>query len=173
MIPMVKKPDYEGCIGKAWQADLVAVRKAHDVAEADDGTIDVWLLEAPGAHPVWHSYTLVLIHLRPMPDGRPTRFYLEGATHEIWLHAMNPDIDRERFLTDMKPQDIAGELTGGWLEPKNFASQLICESDDAARKLILEMAVKPVCDGVLSPDTDYVRHWHMRFGDNMLKKEYR
>ena len=117
------------------------------------------VVEAPWAHPIWHSYAVILVHLRPLPDGRPTKFYLAAATHEIWLYALDPDQPRQPMIEFGQPK---------WLTPMNFGAQFIAASDEAA-KLKVEEAVQDIVAGKLSPDTDFIRHWAYRFGDNMLK----
>lgn len=148
---------------KAWRVDLAEARTARKVAAESDATLDIWIVEAPWAHPAWHSYGIVLIHLRPMPDNRPTKIYLAGATHEMWVYALDPREDRNVMLR-----------TGGlaWLQPSNFAAQFIEPSDEAAQARI-EKAVHRICEGKLSPDTDYIRHWMHLFGDHMIKDKAR
>lgn len=158
--PVSAAPDLVGHVGRAWKQDLDAMRRKLGVRAEDDGALAIWIVEAPWAHLAWHSYVLVLVHLRPMPDGRATVFHLEGATHELWLYAANPDTPREPV--------IRGEATFNVLHPCNFAAQLIEASDEAALAKI-EAAVRDVIDGRLSPDTDFRRTWADRFGWNMMK----
>src|SRR5215831_4724961 len=81
-------PDIIGHHGRAWKCHLDEGRRIKDARPEDDATLAHWVIEAPWAHPCWHSYSLVLIHLRPMPDGRETKFYLPCASHEMWLYAL-------------------------------------------------------------------------------------
>lgn len=146
--------------GRAWLCDLAAVRQSIGVGADQDGTLAHWIVEAPEAHPLWHSYSIVLVHLRPMADGRKTLIYLDDATHEIWLMAIDPKANRNRMLTKVVPAP--------WLEPKNFAAQFIEASDDLARERV-QRAVTMICVGALNPDTDFNRHWEALFGSNMMK----
>jgi hypothetical protein len=156
-------PALEGPHGKAWLVDLSAMRKQANVAEEEDGTIAGWLIEAPWAHPIWHSYALILVHLRPLTDfAKEPKWYLEGASHEMWLYALDPALDRERALSDIKV------FAKGWMTPKNFAAQLKLESDHAAIETIKVRGIQPILHGALSPDSDYMRVWASIFGDNML-----
>jgi hypothetical protein len=155
-------PALEGPHGKAWLVDLAAMRKQANVAEEQDATIAGWIIEAPWAHPIWHSYALILVHLRPMDPPIATNMYLEGASHEMWLHALDPALDRERALSDIKV------FSKGWMTPKNFAAQLKLESDHAAIETIKVRGILPILHGALSPDSDYMRVWASIFGDNML-----
>ena len=101
--------------GRAWTVDLAALRTTLGVKAEDDAGVAQWVVEAPWAHPLWHSYLLALVHLRPMPDGRPTKLYLIGATHELWLYALNPEHPREPL--------IVGKNGARYLQPINFAAQ--------------------------------------------------
>ena len=64
--------------GKAWRFDLDAIRMRMKADPASDAAVDAWLIEAPWAHPVWHSYLVMLIHLRPIPGYR-TADHLQSA----------------------------------------------------------------------------------------------
>ena len=162
--PINLTPTLSGSASRAWRCDLDALRKRHNRAPEDDGTVAMWVIEAPWAHPIWHSYHMALIHLRPMPDGRRTRIYLEGATHEIWLHALDPEGKRQPLIEGF----MWGPETCQPLTPKNFAAQFTEPGDEAATARC-EKAIQRICDGALSPDTDYIRHWMHLFGSNMLK----
>lgn len=166
--PVKAAPVIHGAHGRAWLCDLEAGRRQLGVRPEDDGTLAIWIVEAPWAHPAWHSYSIVLVHLRPIPGRRlatPTKFYLPLATHELWLHALDPDQELDSV--------IATGLPGSrWLQPKNFAAQIVEIDDDLARERI-RRAVEDICAGKLSPDTDHQRAWVDRFGNNMIKPEYR
>jgi hypothetical protein len=163
--PIATAPDLSGPHGRAWKCNFTEGWRIMGVRPEEDATLVHWLIEAPWAHPAWHSYSLVLVHLRPLPDGRDTFFYLPCASHEMWLWAIDAGEDR-------RPLIATGVVQGHWLQPQNFAAQFTEESDAAALARI-ERAVQEICDGVLSPDTDFKRDWVKRFGDNMIKLEYR
>jgi hypothetical protein len=159
--PISARPVIAGKHGKAWLCDLAEARRRLSVRDEDDGTLAHWIVEAPWAHPVWHSYSIVLVHLRPMPDGRKTLIYLDDASHELWVMACDPNKDRNGVLA-------GGSVDGLWLYPKNFAAQFIEITDELAQERV-KRAVEAVCDGRLSPDTDFISAWAQLFGDNMLK----
>jgi hypothetical protein len=148
-------PTLVGPHGRAWKVDIDEVYQRRGITR--EAEVAEWVVEAPWAHPVWHSYVLVVIHLRPMP-GPAVKLFLDGATHEVWVLALDPDSSREKMIT-------TGEMVP--LRPMNFAAQIIEPSDDAAAARI-EKTVRSICDGKLSPDTDFVASWAARFGDNML-----
>lgn len=161
--PVRLAPDLAGTVGQAWLCDLNAVRRKAGVGGAvgddKDGCIAHWLIEAPWAHPIRHTYSLAVVHLRPM--GKPIKFYMPNATHELWLYATHPDFDREKAIA-------GGNYSGMWLEPINFSAQFVEISDDLARARA-RAAVQLVCEGKLNPDTDFVSQWIALFGNNMRK----
>lgn len=160
--PLNVPPSMVGKMGRAWQCDLDAARcKLVDRAR-QDATVAHWIVEAPWAHPVWHSYSLVVVHLRDLPGLCPPLLYLDGATHEMHVYAIDPDADRERMLTS--PIDFSC-----WLSPLNFAAQFRAPSDAVAASRVCQ-TVALICDGRLSPDTDFMRDWVQLYGDNMLKR---
>lgn len=152
-------PTIEGRRGRAWQLDLAALRRRRAAIDLSrDCTLAIWLIEAPWAHPLWHSYTLILMHLRPVPDLE-TIIHLPGATHELWLCALDPDQPRQAMLETGRAMR---------LEPLNFAAQIIEPSDDAARDAV-RFPVELICAGRLSPDTDFIRAWVHLFNDSMVR----
>lgn len=166
--PITSAPDFVGSSGRAWVCRPPLYRKEPGYREGNYADVASWVIEAPRAHPFWHSYYITLVHLRPLPDNRPTIFYLDGATHEFWLHALAPDGSRQKL--------IDGHPSGGeacnLLVPLNFAAQFI-EPSDANAMRRCEAAIQRICDGTLSPDTDNIRAWMYLFGDNMVKDKKR
>src|SRR5439155_17899329 len=124
-----------------------------------------YVIEAPWAHPAWHSYSLSVIHMRPIGalDGQyPVQRYVEDATHEFLLAALNPEIDRNAMLIGK----IAREAV---LMPANFGAQFRAE-DDASTVARMDATVAEITSGALSPDTDFRNLWVARFGDAMVKR---
>jgi len=120
----------------------------------------LWLIEAPWAHPFWHSYALSLINLAVVPPDAPYPpiIYLPGATHEMVLLALDPESPRQPMIDG---------LDFRLLTPANFAAQMIMP-DDAAAIANVERALGLIADGQLSPDTDFIRDWVRLFGDSMM-----
>jgi hypothetical protein len=160
--PVAKAPDIEHMFGKAWLVDISTLRK-QETPPPPDATVAMWVVEAPWAHPAWHSYLVFLIHLRKMDDSVETLLYVDGATHEMHVYAMAPEADREALIagTDIK-------YINGVLHPVNFAAQFIAADDEAAKARV-QVSVNSICLGALSPDTDYRQKWVMLYGDNMMK----
>lgn len=159
--PIAVPADIDCPHGKAWRCNLTEGHRINRIRPDDDATLVHWIIEAPWAHPAWHSYSLVLIHLRPLPEGRSSLIYLPGASHEMWLFALDPKRDRRPLIASCTPDR-------NFMEPANFMAQFIARNDEGALSRI-ERAVEDICDGRLSPDTDFRREWIARFGDNMVK----
>jgi hypothetical protein len=155
------EPVLRGDHGRAWLCDTSVGLVKMNLKPEQDATICHWVVEAPAAHPAWHSYSLHCQHLRPMP-GHEIKFYLDGATHEMVVFALNPRLPRRGMIED-------GIVAGRWLTPPNFAVQFIESNDDDACERV-KKAVQEILDGKLSPDTDYRAVWAARFGSNMLKQ---
>ena len=159
--PLTTEPAVTGSAGRAWAIDLI--RRRGMLAANGHATPEVgsWIVEAPWAHPAWHSYWIMVMHLRELPGVAMPTFYVEGATHELWVYAINPEMERQPMLeTGMIPV----------LTPMNFAAQITAEHDGAAHDLV-EQAVKMICEGTLSPDTDFRQQWVTLFGDGMIRRE--
>jgi hypothetical protein len=156
---MKTPPDKEGAFGRAWRCDLDAL---HVALKTKPGTTLVsWIVEAPWAHPVWHSYNLYLVHLRPEPGIPDAVCYLPDATHEFMLFALDPTIPREQQLRERR---------AAWLHPGNFGAQLVKTSDEEALAEI-EGAVDMIIAGELNPDTDARYQWRRLFGSAMIRGE--
>jgi hypothetical protein len=147
---------------KAWLLPVEEVAKRSDIPKDWAATVQIWLIEAPWAHPMWHSYILSLIHLRPIEGVKPPVIHLKGATHEMMLWALDPQADR-------RPLMDGTAIRMPFLSPANFAAQLTARTDEDAC-IRVRNAVQRIADGKLSPDTDYLRLWIRLFGDNMIKR---
>lgn len=145
-------PDITGAAGRAWLYSRLPDRP--DVT----ATIRSWIVEAPAAHPLWHSYFIGVIHLRDIPGVVPATILLPGATHEVFVYALDPR------------QPAAPDLEVRWLRPINFAGQWIASDDERAIAKV-EGCVRDICDGRLSPDTDWMQHWIARFSASHVKGE--
>lgn len=164
------KPDFSGPSGRAWLCNHGNLQEQEGDEGGPDATVGMWLIEAPEAHPLWHSYVLVLVHLRTLPgrEEEEVTFHLDGATHQLLLNALDPKGSRQSLVDcDLKAKNKCAIL-----HPLNFAAQFIEITDNLARERCVS-AVQAICDGKISPDTDYMWQWLGLFGNNMLKPEYR
>ncbi len=101
------------------------------------------LLYRPEAHPLWHSYQVSLVHLRPMEGVRDGSLTSPDATHEIHIFALDPE----------STPDPADPSTIERLRPPNLVYQLRGRTDDGALD-IFRAFVADLSSGVLNPDTD-------------------
>jgi len=149
----MKTPDIEGPHGQAWKFDMEKIAKKRNKPHA--GLAD-WCIKASWAHPFWHSYSLSLIHLRPVSGLPVPIIHLPGATHEMFLFALDPTWEMK---LDERPPI---------LNPVNFVAQFIERDDKSAIKRI-EQSVIEIVHGELSPDTDFMQHWIHRYGASNVK----
>ena len=166
--PITLRPVFEGPHGQAWLVDLAGYCARQSIPRDSLALVRWYIIEAPWAHPTWHSYSLSLVHLRPMlrkGEYIPVIRHVEGATHEFILTALNPLIDRNALL-------IGKLVPEAFLLPHNFAAQWRTV-DDAAAKDLMDSTVTDIVRGRLSPDTDFREQWVQRFGNAMLLQEYR
>jgi len=156
--PIARVPDLAGEHGCAWMSNDMAARKYLGMSEA---SLVCWFIEAAWAHPIWHSYALSLVHLRQLEGFPENLIYLDGATHEMALFALDPKTPRE-------PQ-VEGRAKLAALSPINFAAQFIEISDELALDRI-KRTIQMILNRELSPDTDFIRSWVRLFGDNMMRE---
>lgn len=116
-----------------------------------DATVGLFIVRVPGAHLCWDHWALSVIHLRPMPDVPPATKRFETATHEFMILALNPEQPLPALSVD-------SGWRLHWLSPIDVVEQFAAR-DDATADNILELAVRAVVDGHLSPDQDYRQVW--------------
>lgn len=162
--PITSDPVLQGDHGKAWLCDIKVGHGIMNIPDDQDACICHWVVEAPWAHPAWHSYSIFCQHLRSIPGyDQPVLFHLPDATHEMLVFALDPRKDRQSMID-------TGVVEGRWMQPANFGAQFIELDDDLARERI-KSTVQEIIDGKLSPDTDHISMWRHRYGGNMMKKE--
>jgi hypothetical protein len=111
-------------------------------------TVCTWLLTAPHAHPAWSQYMLGVVRLRDVPGFPPPKREFDGATHELFVVALNPEHG------PMTAERIGRLQVGGgvpYLTPVNIAHQI--EGTDEEALHLAEMAATGVVHGVLPPET--------------------
>jgi hypothetical protein len=123
----------------------------------------VWLVTAAWAHPLWQQYEIALYDLTTETDDGPPILYLEGATHEVVVHALHPDFPLDRLPRPGETPNDAEKIHH--LIPPNHAYQFVAESDAAAEQRIQEI-VDGINAGMVSPDTDFRRDWDFLFRDD-------
>jgi hypothetical protein len=153
------KPDKQTDFGAAWKVDVESIRLDH--LGKVDATVAAWILFCPWAHPAWHNYAVLVIHLRPVEGLGKPKINLPGATHEVWVYALDPDKDpdpRNPMKTVLTPPNFIGQWT-------SQARRNPVDLDrDATEKV--ERHLDEILAGELSPDTDYRHEWVRRFSDS-------
>lgn len=114
-------------------------------------TLAAWIVHAPSYHVAWHSYLISVVHLRNLPGLPKVVKYDERATHEVGVLALAPE---------QPPLTPGGPIK--YLTPPNYMEQFLAVDDDAAVAHVLR-AVVDICNGDLSPDTDFRADWLRRF----------
>lgn len=116
-----------------------------------------WLITAPWAHPAWSQYALVLIDLTT-PSDQPPVIFLDGATHELLLFALNPSHPATSAQTMVEHGPFHP------LSPPNHGYQFKADSD-AAAVTRLQKIVDDIEGRCLSPDSDFRAAWDAMFRD--------
>lgn len=116
-----------------------------------------WLIHAPGAHPFWSQYLLLLYDLLTPTEASP-KIYLPGATHEFLLFSVNPD---EHYSQETTIKDSIGVL-----DPPNHGYQFRAE-DNLEAQARLSMVVNMIITGELNPDSDARAAWDALFHDGV------
>ena len=138
-------------------SDAFAVSRIDQVGGIRSAT---WIVEAPWAHPAWDEYLILLIDLTGTAEGvSDPHIMLYGATHEVQVWALAPSKTyiRKIHLDPMEWRFIR-------LEPMNHAYQFIADSYEDAWKRVNDL-VGDIGLRRLSPDTDAIRDWNLRFRD--------
>jgi hypothetical protein len=151
-------PNLIGTHGQAWVPDNETIARKHPDRPSIDLRTGTWIVHIPSANPHWSYYMISCISLRDVPGIPSAIRYLDNATHEIVVAAINPG--------SPPPLDDVIQC----LYPINFVGQFIAKDDEAAR-LQIEVSIKEIINGILSPDTDFVSQWVERYGDHCLYKQ--
>ena len=117
-----------------------------------------YVVEAPKYHPFWSQYWFAIAHLRQIDGEPPVEFTMGGATHQIWVLALDPNhkLDIKGLIPpDNKPARIDPPHI---LTSQNHAFQITAPDDAAAAERLVNL-VGMVCQGQLSPDTDFRAHF--------------
>lgn len=107
------------------------------------------VVDFPGAHPVWHSYYLAIVHLRAVEGLPDADLAHPRSTHEISIFAMDPAVP----IPDGAPIPPQPR----WLlTPPNLVHQLRGHTDATALAVFGDFA-EAIAQRRLSPDTDQRR----------------
>lgn len=125
-------------------------------------TVTSYLVTAPGYHPAWDRYLLLVVRLRDdVPGFPPPIRQFDGATHELTIMALNPD---GQYIRDKVTECMANGSGLRFLEPQSLSLQFIAtdeEMDDLA-----EWACIGICQMAMSPEKvhNYADHKSMWLG---------
>src|SRR5574340_355778 len=126
-----KKPDLQGRFGKAWKQDeKSSIKRNPDFKPQSESTLIGWIVYGPSYHPLWDYYYIGCVFLKDIEGMPPAIIHLEGATHEVFVIALNPD--------------HTPALNDGlyMLTPINFSAQFISTDEEALKKM--EDAVREI-----------------------------
>ena len=160
--PIMADPYLDCGETKVWAIDLNAYvqwrRDQNDELFAEP--IALYLVEAPWAHPVIHSYTVSVIHLREASAKKPITVYLDGATHELAIASLRPKCNRNLLVDgDFSEKPV--------VFPLNFSAQFIADSDEIAAARVWE-SVLAITRQDISPDRDFMEDWIIRYNSSMV-----
>lgn len=148
-------PTIENGKSRAWQVDIGRLR--HPVLQRHP-CIALWLIEAPWAHALWHSYILSLAKLTVIDERGTPAADINAASHEIVLFALDPHYRRQTLLDAIEVHELA---------PPCFVGQFHEVATGEAVQRV-RLVVQSICAGLLSPDTAARVQWTALFGANMI-----
>jgi len=143
----MRDPDIKGPYGRAWFFN------SKDPKRPDhEACLGSWLVNVPGAHPLWAHWLVTIIHLRDIPGVKPAYKKYAEAEHEFSIWSINPETCPE--------PDPDKSLEGfPILSPYDVQEQFHGISDrDAFR--VAERCVLAIVNGQVSPDQDFRPMWH-------------
>ena len=149
---------YTGTHGRAWPCNRAAALRAARVKAGADAVIADWIITTPAAHHLVHTCHLALLHLRPGPAGDDVRISVPGATHELWVMAMDPRAPREDLVhgTALPVHHYYAQV---------FAAQIVA-ADDADAIARMAATITLIVNGDLNPVDQ--PQWIELFGDAMV-----
>lgn len=147
----MRSPDKSRIGGRAWHLPAAT---DEDIARNPDyaASIDGWLLNVPGAHPIWHYWVLWAVSLHDLPNqSRPPARHYIGAEFEIGIYSIDPERcpwpDPDEYRKGCPP-----------LHPVDLVYQSHGLTDDQI-KTIVGLMVDQMVTGQMSPDSDYSEAW--------------
>lgn len=139
----MKEPEYQGVGGWcAWRVQAEPITKDHEAG------IGLYLLFCPGAHLMWSYWVIAVYHLRDLEGFTPANKRFPEATHEIMFGALSPDVNP------------LVEEPHKWLhiQPYDLIKQIEVPTDTDALGIV-QMCIKKIMTGKVSPDQDFRRYW--------------
>lgn len=142
-----REPDFIGPRGRAWAGPSRDDQKQPGWSAC----LGFWLMDIVGAHPFWSWWYVTVIHLRPIPGARDAALRVPGATHEVVIAALNPELGEPPLA--FVPFHGYGAMT-----PFDLMHQ-VAGLEDADAQRIGGLVVRACVDGLISPDQDHRARW--------------
>lgn len=112
-------------------------------------TVCGWLVEGP-FHILLGQWDVIAVHLRPFEGGPQAVIRVEGASHEIMILSLDPE-------HPVSPEER--ERGEGKIIQIEVQEQVVGLTDEQAAELV-ELCVRSIVDGRMSPDRDWRQPWH-------------
>lgn len=123
---------------RAWRLPITTI--SADVAR--------WLLEVPGAHPLWRHWVLSVAHTRPVAGLPVVPVIVPGTSHQMTIATVHPhhlpDPNSVVPFPVLTPADVIAP----------FASR-----SDAGAVALAERCVRLIVAGTMSPDQNHRQAW--------------
>ena len=152
--------DRAGNHGVAWRCNRAAALRHHRMKAHHDPVIADWIVTAPDAHDLVHSCHIALMHLRAVHARDAVQIAVPGATHELWVMALDPAAPR------------AAIVHGRALPLHHYFAQVFCAQiaapDDPEAITRITAAIALILNGDLNPVDQ--PQWIELFGDAMVAK---
>lgn len=145
----MRTPDQMGKAGQAWRL----------VASNPIACLEGWLVQRPGAHPLWEWWVASVVHLREEPGLPPAAKSYPKAQYEFQIRTLDPEFRADPDLWDLGYR---------FLEPADVIEQFHGVTDDQARFVCTE-SVRRIVDGGISPDSDYRSSWSIEIQDRVQR----
>jgi hypothetical protein len=138
----MREPFVAGNYARAWSVKW----DANDLQ--NEACLGCYLIEG-NFHPFWTQWCISVVNLRDVPGFPPAIKKKPEYTHELMIVAANPDI---KLNPDIRPDS-------GWqLMPPDVVEQFQVPSDANAVDMLGKF-ICFICNGELSPDSDFREVW--------------
>lgn len=108
--------------------------------------IDHWLITCPTVHPAWTQWYLAVISLADAPGLPPAELKFVGATHQLFLVALNPD--HGPYTRDKAAQMMRNGDGLPMLQPVNLIEQY--QATDAEMRQVCQLMCRAIVQGLAS-----------------------
>lgn len=151
---MTRKPDITGPAGRCAWLSQTEQRNATALVS--------WICRCPGDHLLWNTWLIALVHLRDVDGIPPAHKQYAQAEYEVMFVSLvsgesatleppagqgpyvEIDPDDPKTWRDLQPVDLAHQFHG---------------VTDADAKRIVELAIRAMVAGTMSPDSDFRERW--------------